>query len=81
MAGRQRHIAYLPRLRPFDGSRYGGAYESHASGAGPGCRDRTRPRVLIGAVFGLGMAIQRGIVEPPILDWQQGIMRITAYPR
>jgi hypothetical protein len=35
--------------------------------------------LLIGAVFGLGMAIERGIVEPPELDWQLGIVRITAY--
>jgi hypothetical protein len=35
--------------------------------------------LLSGAVFGLGMAIERGVVEPPELDWQLGIVRITAY--
>jgi hypothetical protein len=35
--------------------------------------------LLIGAVFGFGMAIERGIVEPPDLDWQLGIVHITMY--
>ena len=35
--------------------------------------------LLIGVVFGSGMAIERGVVEPPELDWQLGIVRITAY--
>jgi hypothetical protein len=35
--------------------------------------------LLIAGVVGLGMAIQRGVLEPPNVDWQFGRVRITAY--
>jgi hypothetical protein len=34
--------------------------------------------LLSGTVFGLAMAMERG-VEPPNVDWQLGRVRITAY--
>jgi hypothetical protein len=37
------------------------------------------PALLLGAVFGLAMAIPHGGVEPPNVDWQFGRVRITAY--
>ena len=35
--------------------------------------------LLIAGVVGLGMAIQRGVVEPPNVDWQLGRVRVTAH--
>jgi len=36
--------------------------------------------LLIAGMFGLGMAIQRGVVEPPPVDWQLGRVHIASYP-
>jgi hypothetical protein len=35
--------------------------------------------LLIAGVGGLGMPMDRGVVEPPNLDWQLSRVRITAY--
>src|SRR5262245_27162384 len=35
--------------------------------------------LLIAGAVGLGMAIQRGVVEPPNMDWQLGRVHIAAY--
>jgi hypothetical protein len=35
--------------------------------------------LLIAGVVGLGMAFQRGVVEPPKVDWQLGSAHIMAY--
>src|SRR5262245_54675937 len=34
---------------------------------------------LIAGVVGVGMAMERGVIEPPKVDWQLGTVRITAY--
>lgn len=36
--------------------------------------------LLSGTVFGLAIAMERGVAEPPNVDWQLGRVHITAYP-